>query len=343
MMKKSLSLAAGLLALSIAARAAQTTVQDPGNVVGTGTNAWSYLVVEGEDYASETDDSPGVGFTRAQADGAMVSFLGNPILSTNTAASKKGALYIQPAAKHGDKVTYQLQFAKAGTYYMYMRFSMFESGTGETSYLNEDSFFLPPDFGKDPQTDWALSDAGGQNGGYTEGCCDGAGFLYIPEKGGGGARINHSGEQDYWEGNFHWTDLISSQFLNPDTQGEPRVHHKFVVTDSQVGKPLTWTISNREPGAAIDLWLFSTNPDLLDQYSQEELDQLLLSGASAPSLTISSSGKNATISWPASATGYVLEGSPGLVPAVWTVVPSSQNSVTVDTSSGTRFYRLRKP
>jgi len=128
MMKTSLSLAAGVLALTVAAHAAQTTVQDPGNVVGTGTNAWSYLVVEGEDYASETDDSPGVGFTRAQADGAIVSFLGNPILSTNTAASKKGALYIQPAAKHGDKATYQMQFAKAGTYYMYMRFTISRAG-----------------------------------------------------------------------------------------------------------------------------------------------------------------------------------------------------------------------
>jgi len=121
------------------------------------------------------------------------------------------------------------------------------------------------------------------------------------------------------------------------------VHHKFVVTDSQVGKPLTWTISNREPGAAIDLWLFSTNPDLLDQYSQEELDQLLLAGAAAPSLTISSSGKTATISWAASETGYILESSAGLAPAAWTVVATTQNSVTVDTSSGTRFYRLRKP
>ena len=64
------------------------------------------------------------------------------------------------------------------------------------NYLNEDSFFVPPDFDKDPQTDWPLIDAGGQNGGYTEGCCDGAGFLSIPEKGGGGVRVNHSAGVD---------------------------------------------------------------------------------------------------------------------------------------------------
>ncbi|MEO8426418.1 MAG: sugar-binding protein, partial [Verrucomicrobiota bacterium] len=45
------------------------TVQDPGNVVGTGTNAWSYLILEGEDYASELDPADGVGFTRVDNSG----------------------------------------------------------------------------------------------------------------------------------------------------------------------------------------------------------------------------------------------------------------------------------
>ncbi|MBI2925802.1 MAG: CHRD domain-containing protein, partial [Verrucomicrobia bacterium] len=253
-------------------------VQDPGNVVGTGDTAWSYLVVEGEDYSAELDETPGVGFTRVDNSGAITSFLGNPVLGADTTASKKGALWIQPAAKHGDKVSYYVQFAKPGTYYLYMRFSMFETTGGETTYLNEDSFFVPPDWDKDPQTDWPLMDAGGQNGGYTEGCCDGAGFLFIPEKGGEGVRVNHSaGDEDgraFWEGNFHWNDLISSQFLNPETQGEPRVRRQYEVTAAQVGKPLKFKISNREPGLAVDLFLFSTNPDLMDKYSQEELDQI---------------------------------------------------------------------
>ena len=74
---------------------AAVTVQDPGNVVGTGTNAWSYLIVEGEDYASEADDTPGIGFTRVDASGAITNFLGNPVLGANTTASKKGALWTQ--------------------------------------------------------------------------------------------------------------------------------------------------------------------------------------------------------------------------------------------------------
>src|SRR5688500_17971782 len=105
---------------------AAVTVQDPGNVVGAGDQAWSYLVLEGEDYDSETDETEGVGFTRVDASGAITSFLGQPILPSDTTASKKGALFTQTVfGQHIDKVTYQVQFAKAGTYYLYMRFTMF--------------------------------------------------------------------------------------------------------------------------------------------------------------------------------------------------------------------------
>ena len=338
--------------------AGKLTVQDPTKVVGTGANAWSYLLLEGEDYAVEKDETAGVGFTRVDDSGAITSSLGNPVLGKNTTASNKGALWMQNAARHGDKVTYNVQFEKAGTYYLYMRFTMFESGVGPTQYLNEDSFFVPPAFDKDPQTDWPLSDAAGQNGGYTEGCCDGAGFLFIPEKGGGGVRLprqvgidadgNPTG-QSYWEGNFHWNDLFSSQFLNATTQGEPRARRKYEVTAAQVGRPLTWTISNRESGLAVDAWLFSTHADLMDAYSQDELDQLLLAASPRPKLSVSVTGKNATFSWASSSTGFVLETAGAVNSPTWTlvatpaVVAGGQNSVTVDISNGTQFYRLRKP
>ena len=345
MKKSSLCLITGFFAGVIGVTSAQAavTVQSPANVVGTGTNAWSYLVLEGEEYNSETDPTPGVGFTRVDASGAITNILGNPVLGKNTTASKKGALYTQTAfGQHIEKVTYQVQFAKAGTYYLYMRFTMFEN-SGNATYLNEDSFFVPPDFDKDPQTDWPLSDRGG----YTEGCCDG-GFLTIKE---GGTPVNHSAGDDdgraYWEGNFHWNELSSSQFLNPETQGEPRVRRKYDVTASQVGKPLKWTVSYREGGVTIDLWLFSTNPDLMDQYTQTDLDQLLINPR--PKLAVSRAGRNALLSWPASTSGFVLETASILSPPSWTlvttptVVVGDQNSVTVDATSGTKFYRLKKP
>ena len=297
--------------------------------------------MEGEDYDSETDATPGIGFTRVNDSGAITNFLGKPVLAKDTTASKKGALFTQTTfGQHIDKVTYQVQFAKPGTYYLYMRFTMFENGVNEGAYLNEDSFFVPPDFDKDPQTEWPLLDpASGRNGGYTEGCCDSAGYLFIPEKGGGGTRVSHSGGdeagREFWEGNFHWNDLWSSQFLNSETQGEPRIRHKYVVTASQVGKPLKFTISYREGGTTVDLWLFSTNPDLMDQYTQDELDQILLKPSPGPNpkLAVSRAGNKALVSWPTSATGFVLESTSALSPSNWTLVTTPPLSAAIKTPS----------
>jgi len=329
--------------------AVPVTVQAPGNVIGTGEKAWSYLVLEGEDYGAKLGEDPGAGFTKATNTDAIKSFLGNPVLGTATTASKKGALWTQTVfGQHTDKVTYQVQFSKAGTYYVYMRFTMYENGGNEVHYLNEDSFFLPPDFGKDPQTDWPLSDRGG----YTEGCCADAGYLFIREAG-GDERINRSAGDEagraYWEGNFHWNELISSQFLNVETQGEPNVRFKYVVTDAMLGKPLDWTISYREGGTTIDLFLFSTSPDLMKDYSQAELDRLLLGTAEIPALGIARNGTKVTLSWPSSAAGYALEAAGAVAGGTWAavsdpvVVSGDRNTVAVEAGSGTRYFRLKKP
>jgi hypothetical protein len=263
-------------------------------------------------------------------------------------------LFTQTAfGQHLEKLTYKVQFATPGTYYLYMRFTMFENA--ETfNYLSEDSFFVPPDFNKDPQADWPLAETNaGRNGGYAEGCCAGSGFLHIWED---GAKIDRSarieGEPLYWEGNFHWNELISSQFLNPETQGEPNVRFKYEVTPEMVGKPQDFTISYREGGVTIDLFLFSTNPELVREYTQEQLDQVLLGGGAAgnqPQLAISRNGNNVVISWPESATGYALEANGALSSQGWAAVPGApvvnagQNTVTITAPTGTSFYRLRKP
>lgn len=322
--------------------AAVVTGQDPGNVVGSGATAWSYLVLEGEDYNSKSNPTNTFGFARVDASGTVKSFLNNPVLGADTTASKKGALWCQTDwAPHEDKATYQVQFAKAGTYYLYMRFTMFEGGEGLTSYTDEDSIFVPPDFGKDPQTDWSDSAPD-----FTGGLASAGGYHSIAEKGGGGVRVAHgSGDEarDFWEGKFHWNDLADR---DPDAEGKPR---KFVVTASQVGKPLPWTISYREGFTAVDLFLFSTNPNLIDQYSQEELDGLFIK-TPVPQLASNRAGSKVQVSWPSSATGFVLESSTALSPAAWTgvttppvVVVGDQNTVTLDAATGGKFYRLKKP
>jgi len=68
-------------------------------------------------------------------------------------------------------------------------------------------------------------------------------------------------------------------------------------------------------------------------------------------LGLGRSGNNLVFSWPANASGYVLESTPSLAPPVtWTPVTNptpqvvgGQNVVQVGISSGTQFYRLRAP
>ena len=77
---------AGAIVLTFAqfAANAQTNYQRGGDIVGIGSNAWSYLIMEGESYTSEVNADPGVGFVKAYGDGAITNFYGNPVLATNT-------------------------------------------------------------------------------------------------------------------------------------------------------------------------------------------------------------------------------------------------------------------
>jgi len=76
-----------------------------------------------------------------------------------------------------------------------------------------------------------------------------------------------------------------------------------------------------------------------------ELAGELRAGGVPVQLTVTAPGGNQiTLSWPATATGYVLESTDQLPSASWTPVPGvSGNSTTVNAGAGMRFYRLQKP
>jgi hypothetical protein len=70
----------------------------------------------------------------------------------------------------------------------------------------------------------------------------------------------------------------------------------------------------------------------------------------APTLSIARSGADVVLSWPSSATGFVLEKTPGLSPPDWKAVDrpvievNGRNTVTESApSSGNAFYRARRP
>jgi len=64
--------------------------------------------------------------------------------------------------------------------------------------------------------------------------------------------------------------------------------------------------------------------------------------SSPPVLTIVKSGGNVNVSWPISFAGYNLETTSTLTSPTWTAVPGVVNNSVTLSSSGTKFYRLRK-
>lgn len=63
----------------------------------------------------------------------------------------------------------------------------------------------------------------------------------------------------------------------------------------------------------------------------------------APVLRLERAGPQITLSWPPEAEGFTLEFSETVAGATWLPVPGVENHrVTVDASSGARFYRLRQ-
>ena len=247
--------------------------------------------------------------------------------------------------------TYQMVFSTPGDYYLYMRFTMFENsaGGGNNTYLNEDSFYMPPDFNLDPQFDWVPpGTAGSDDGGYTEGF--GAyGFNNIIDFQGNGTRTQHSTDTNYFEGNFHWNQIMVSQFLNSTTftnaDGTPRAGNPFhyVVTPAMVGIPQSFTIANREAGVTPDLFLFSTHTNMMNDYPQDGLDALIVQ----PKLYINNTGGNVKLSWQTTASGYRLESTSSLTSPSWTPVPDSATIVGTRYNltvgpAGTKYYRLRQ-
>jgi hypothetical protein len=111
-----------------------------------------------------------------------------------------------------------------------------------------------------------------------------------------------------------------------------------------VGVPQNFTIAYREQGVTPDLFLFSTYTNLLNDYTQEEVDRLILQ----PKLSISRVGADTVIAWPLAASGFVLESTSSLTSPSWTpvidsaAIVGSRYSLTV-TPTGTRYYRLKQP
>ncbi|MFT5125500.1 MAG: hypothetical protein ACI9TH_004716 [Kiritimatiellia bacterium] len=121
------------------------------DLVFTQGAADTHIAFEAETYDSLVYNAPGQGFVHVDTASSFVSAFGSEVLAAGSNASGGEALMDDLRVVNGDHsstVTYKMSFQQAGTYRMYVRYSMFEDNGVPTNYGNEDSFYRPIDFGE---------------------------------------------------------------------------------------------------------------------------------------------------------------------------------------------------
>lgn len=259
---------------AVSAVNAEIIVQDPAN---------DYIVVEAEAFEiDDLNDPEGGGWTILDATDPAeyelhggVGFIELPPANTNPS----GGLSLLDQVGGGDfahQITYEMNFANAGVYYMYLRYTMFDlRDLPGNSYGNEDSIYVPyTSFDEDPAGD------------EPEIRADRIGYVNLGNQIDGQARVPSEGcrvpEADpfdeeplfltdeecdsedirgetHWEGQYHWKPVT----WNFDGQ-----HANYEI--DQTGTVLDYTIATRERGVAMDVIVFSQDEDL----TSEELDAL---------------------------------------------------------------------
>lgn len=122
---------------------------------------------------------------------------------------------------------------------------------------------------------------------------------------------------------------------------------------NQFASYTAFTLTNGFQAGVNTLEFHLNNADAVTGYTGLRVDNLRIGGlppgGAVPSLAIQRSGNNVVVSWPVSATGYKLFGSPALGPATaWTEVnlPPTPNgdrlTVTITPTGAQQLYRLQK-
>ncbi len=144
-------------------------------------------------------------------------------------------------------------------------------------------------------------------------------------------------------------------FLNPVCsaagigQGQNFIGSVAITTDANGDASFNVTFPT---SVATGQFITATATDADNNTSQFSQCAHVMARAPFPTLVVArpAAGDSLILSWPSSSPGFILETTDSLSPpTAWlkaTDVPSvsgDQNSVTIKTSSHSRFYRLRKP
>jgi hypothetical protein len=180
---------------------------------------------------------------------------------------------------------WQVQFETPGTYYLYTSWSVYNRDENP-DYLNEDSFYLPPDFNLNSRSDWFDFEGTNLAGDPKVGDSDRDGYINgnyslqtnVVDK--GVVTDHNSTDEQFFEGQFSWFWLSAAADMDEFNSDLGPDGHAIVyeVSEEQVGTVLDFEISSREAYGVIDAFLFSTRNDLLQIYSQAEMDTLFNDG-----------------------------------------------------------------
>jgi hypothetical protein len=263
------------------------TVQGPEDVLADGS---AFLFVEAEDYFELVGDET-TGFIKVDKTNPIITATmtaagdeivkgGQTALPPDTNASGGVALLDQLGGGfHSNTAVWQVQFATPATYYLYMHYSFFNSDTNLT-YSNEDSVFLPPTFNRNSSDGWIDYVGVDQDGNELIGDSvrDGWMPLFKEIVSMGTSESHNSTDEDFWDGQFHWSLMGVAVDVDANNAFIDDFGHKieYKVAEADVGTVLTFEIASREHYSTIDGLLFSTSNELLQTYTQEQMDAFFL-------------------------------------------------------------------
>ena len=285
---------------SLCSQASAVTVQTAANVF----NGRPYLWLEAENFTSITDGgAAGNGWKVVSKQTPITSTQGLPILPATSNVSGTALLDDIGGGGHEDTVLYEVKFVTAGTYQLFTRHSMYDS-EGNNNVGNEDSVYLSPAFNKNSNSDWVgfqgldfdefdanvdvpnpgfAADPDGWKPSTADSTNDG--WFALRDWGVKSAgSVNFSNVPgSLFNGNFNWYNRPF--FVGANSAGGFATDYGFkteyTVTPDMVGQTLTFEMGNREHYGVWDGFLFIQtsniypNSDLLDIYTQAELDAVL--------------------------------------------------------------------
>ncbi len=279
--------------------AAQTAVQSVDDKLSDGS---SYLFLEaesaielggGDPLEAETGfilvdkDNPIQTITE-DANGLEVINGGLDVLPADTNASGGAAVFHQFGS--GASAKWNVQFATADTYYLYMRYSFFNRDSN-TDYGNEDSIYVPPAFNSNTRSDWIGFE--GVDGDPFDpfekiGDSNRDGWMPLGKDvvSAGEIETHNNVEEDFWNGQFHWgfMGVAVDMDANDNFVGGAGHGIRYEVDDADLGTVLDFEITGRENYGVFDAFVFSTSNMLLEDFTQEQMDEFFLNpgGVSIP-------------------------------------------------------------